>query len=467
MTAVPFLATSLPLLAEWFAPLSAAEQLRETPLLVQTVLELCLAAAYLALWQSAKDFRAFRTLGVFFILVAIQQTSIYFGYQLPVWSMRAIAAGFLVEAAADAMRVQHRRWTLIFWPFYLYASVAVWFLKSGSLSDWSVYVSEIPLLILVFEGLRRSNARDRSIAAAFLIYMPIRITLTPFGQQLLHAKEGFTIAGWHWWYSTTSISVLGIVTLVIFVRDLIHDRAEKQRLSAELAASRAVQQVLIPEEIPTVPGFELRAVYRPYGEVGGDFFQILPQRDGGVLIAIGDVSGKGMPAAMLVSFLVGALHALSRTCTRPAELLSGLNESVRRRSSGGFTTCLILLIGADGKLAFANAGHISPYRNGEELATEGGLPLGLVAESNYAESRLQLFEGDQITLLTDGVVEARNTAGELFGFERTAAISAEPAELIATQAQEFGQDDDITVLTVRYLLNLQGNHATDNVSSTV
>jgi serine phosphatase RsbU (regulator of sigma subunit) len=95
------------------------------------------------------------------------------------------------------------------------------------------------------------------------------------------------------------------------------------------------------------------------------------------------------------------------------------------------------------------------------------LPLGLVAESDYAESSLQLFEGDQITLLTDGVVEARNTAGELFGFERTAAISAEPAELIATQAQEFGQDDDITVLTVRCRLNLQGNHTTDNVSSTV
>src|SRR5580692_9388540 len=97
------------------------------------------------------------------------------------------------------------------------------------------------------------------------------------------------------------ISLLGAATLAILARDLIRDRSEKQRLAAELAASRAVQQVLIPEEIPTVPGLRIQAVYRPFGEVGGDFFQIIPLPDGGVLIAIGDVSGKGMPAAMLVS----------------------------------------------------------------------------------------------------------------------------------------------------------------------
>jgi serine phosphatase RsbU (regulator of sigma subunit) len=241
---------------------------------------------------------------------------------------------------------------------------------------------------------------------------------------------------------------LGAVTLAILVRDLIHDRAEKQRLGAELAASRAVQQVLILERIPEVAGLTIEAVYEPFGEVGGDFYQILPLADGGSLIAIGDVSGKGMPAAMMVSLLVGTLHALVETTTSPGQLLAGMNRLVLGRSHGGFTTCLILRVGADGTATFANAGHISPYRNGQELQCENGLPLGLVAEASYAETRFELGEGEQLTLLTDGVVEARNVGGELFGFERTSACTAGTAETIARSAQGFGQDDDITVLTV-------------------
>jgi len=138
---------------------------------------------------------------------------------------------------------------------------------------------------------------------------------------------------------------------------------------------------------------------------------------------------------------VGALHVLAQTSTSPAVFLAGLNESVRRRSRGGFTTCLILHIGPEGKVVFANAGHLSPDCDGEELATESGLPLGLMAESDDMESNLQLLVGDQITLLTDGVMEARSSTGELFGFDRTAAISGHSAESIATRAQEFGQDD--------------------------
>jgi serine phosphatase RsbU (regulator of sigma subunit) len=232
------------------------------------------------------------------------------------------------------------------------------------------------------------------------------------------------------------------------VRDLIHDRAEKQRLAAELAASRAVQQILIPEQTPEIPGFTIDAVYEPYGEVGGDFYQILPLVDGGALIAIGDVSGKGMPAAMMVSLLAGTLHALVETTTSPGQLLAGLNRLVQGRSHGGFTTCLILRIAPDGAVTFANAGHISPYLLGKELVCENGLPLGLVAAGSYPESSFDLRAREQLTLLTDGVVEARNGAGELFGFDRTAANASLTAEAIAQQAQAFGQDDDITVLTV-------------------
>jgi hypothetical protein len=275
-------------------------------------------------------------------LVSLQQMLIYFGGQIPTLSLRAIASGVLVESAGDAMRIQHRRWTWLFWPFYLFVFIAIWSSTFAFAHDWPVFVSEIPLAILIVLGFRRGNVRDRNIAVAFLFYFVVRLTLTDIVQQLLHIKQYVSIGGWQWYYSTTGLSLLGTVTLAILVRDLIRTREEKQRLAAELEASRAVQQVLIPEEIPKVPGFKIQAIYRPYGEVGGDFFQILPQPDGGVLIAIGDVSGKGMPTAMLVSLLVGALHALAKSSTSPAELLAGLNESVRRRSSGGFTTCLIL-----------------------------------------------------------------------------------------------------------------------------
>jgi len=206
--------------------------------------------------------------------------------------------------------------------------------------------------------------------------------------------------------------------------------------------------VLIPEQVPEIAGFTIRSVYEPYGEVGGDFYQILPLPEGGALIAIGDVSGKGMQAAMMVSLLVGTLHALVETTANPGDLLAGLNRSILGRSRGGFTTCLILRVDTDGAVTFANAGHIAPYRNGVELRCENGLPLGLVADSTYGESHFQLASGDRLSLLTDGVVEARNAAGELFGFERTAVLSGKTAEAIAQTAQAFGQDDDITVLTV-------------------
>ena len=108
------------------------------------------------------------------------------------------------------------------------------------------------------------------------------------------------------------------------------------------------------------------------------------------------------------------------------------------------------MLHADGTLLLANAGHLSPYLDGREIETPVGLPLGLTFDLSYSETALTLASKQHLTLLTDGVVEARNAAGELFGFERTAAISTRSAEAITRAAQAFGQDDDITVLTVTH-----------------
>jgi serine phosphatase RsbU (regulator of sigma subunit) len=170
-----------------------------------------------------------------------------------------------------------------------------------------------------------------------------------------------------------------------------------------------------------------------------------------VLVVIGDVSGKGMPAAMTVSLLVGTVRTLAHYTQSPGEILAAMNQRMLARSGGGFTTCLVLRADADGTLTMANAGHIAPYLNGKELPLENGLPLGLSAATTYAESIFQLAPEQQLTMLTDGVVEARDKAGALFGFEATAALSAQTAETIAQAAQAFGQDDDITVLTLTRL----------------
>jgi serine phosphatase RsbU (regulator of sigma subunit) len=104
-------------------------------------------------------------------------------------------------------------------------------------------------------------------------------------------------------------------------------------------------------------------------------------------------------------------------------------------------------------LQVANAGHLPPYQNGKEISIETNLPLGIMPDLVYLESRVQMGAGDTLTLLSDGVVEARDRAGELFGFERTQAISSRPAGEIAAAAQQFGQEDDITVLTIRFALD--------------
>lgn len=216
----------------------------------------------------------------------------------------------------------------------------------------------------------------------------------------------------------------------------------------EMEAAREVQRVLIPDDIPTLPGFRIESVYRPAGEVGGDFFQIVPTATGGALIVIGDVSGKGMPAAMTVSLLVGTFRTLAHYTQSPGEILAAMNQRMLSRSSAGFTTCLVLRADADGAITAANAGHLAPYIDGRELELENGLPLGLAANAAYGETTGALSPGGSITLITDGVVEARNKAGELFGFDRTAAVSKQAAEQIAHAAQAFGQEDDITVMTV-------------------
>jgi phosphoserine phosphatase RsbU/P len=250
-----------------------------------------------------------------------------------------------------------------------------------------------------------------------------------------------------------NIGQIGGLLFVLSIAAVLLDRfhktnREQERAQAELEAARSIQEVMLPQQIGLTPGFAIEAVYVPAQEVGGDFFRLFSGVDGSLLVVIGDVSGKGVKAAMLVSLILGLLQKIVETTREPTRVLDDLNTSLSGRTGGAFATCCCALIMPDGHLSVANAGHLFPYCRGSELEIPGGLPLGVAPETTYDQVDFSLKSNDRVVFLSDGVVEARSKSGELFGFKRAGIISSEPADLIAMAAQKFGQEDDITVLSV-------------------
>lgn len=241
-----------------------------------------------------------------------------------------------------------------------------------------------------------------------------------------------------------------LAMLVFLIRRFSLARKREERMSTEFEAARVVQQMLLPDALDQCPAYRVNSVYRPADEVGGDFFQQIADGSGGILIVVGDVSGKGLPAALIVSVLVGAIRAEAAHGSHPAQMLAALNDRMMQRMHGGFVTCIAAHLSAEGMLTIANAGHLPPYLNGDEMAVTASLPLGLIPGARYETTAVQLQPDDRLTFVSDGVVEAQTKAGELFGFERTRALSGQAAEQIASTAQAFGQEDDITVVTVNF-----------------
>jgi len=239
--------------------------------------------------------------------------------------------------------------------------------------------------------------------------------------------------------------VLAIVALTVLY---LRHRREKDRqlaLEQDLAAAHLVQESLLAGKRGDTPGFQVETSYIPANEVGGDFYRILPGEDASLLVVVGDVSGKGLRAALLVGHISGALS--NERSRRPGEVLANLNRSLQGSLPGGFVTACCARFDPGQTVTIANAGHLPPYAGGREIETVAGLPLGVSAEVNYPE--LVLDPADGLTFLSDGVVEAANGSRVLFGFERTREISSKPAGEIAEAARAWGQNDDITVVTVK------------------
>jgi len=239
---------------------------------------------------------------------------------------------------------------------------------------------------------------------------------------------------------------LGILA-VMFYR-FIRVTKDEERSAAELAAARSTQQLLLARASQSTPGFKVETVYYPASEVGGDFFFVAPSPSGSLVVVVGDVSGKGLIAAMRVAMVLGVLRR--EDSREPTQILHNLNEALLAQGELGFTTGCCIRLEQDGQFLLANAGHIAPYIDGQEITTPPALPLGIAPGQQYEEVIGNLEAYQKLVLISDGVLEARSTTGELLGFDRLAALTRKSAREIADAAKNFGQEDDITVV----LLNL-------------
>ena len=286
---------------------------------------------------------------------------------------------------------------------------------------------------------------NRLIAAAFLL-VPLTVSVG-----LIGTPSSGRIGPLRVVFFNLAFFLSALAGFVVLAQRAWQAWRARDELRVEFEAAREVQQQLVAPAVD-LPGFRIESVYAPAKQVGGDFFRVVPESDGGLLVVVGDVSGKGLRAAMTVSAIIGALRSIPPVS--PAWILNALNSGLAGNLHGGFVTCCSARITRDGRVTIANAGHLSPYRNEVEVEVCAGLPLGIDPNCVYEESHFLLPPAERLTFVSDGVVEARNTSGELFGFERTQRITNSGAQAIAQAAVEFGQNDDITVLSVTRTVDL-------------
>jgi serine phosphatase RsbU (regulator of sigma subunit) len=244
-----------------------------------------------------------------------------------------------------------------------------------------------------------------------------------------------------------------VLVLSIAYAVYLEERERRIALQQEYKSAQELQRVLIPQSLPSLQGYAVTSAYQPAQQVGGDFFQLIEKEDGSAVLILGDVSGKGLKAAMTVSLIVGTVRTLVEMTDDPAEILAGLNRRLHGRLNNGFATCLVLRFDSEGACVLANAGHLAPFLNRDDMSLPNALPLGLDPDATYERTEFRLAVGDRLTFYTDGLLEARNPEGEIFSFERVHALMATmPDAKQATEAAvAFGQDDDITVLTLTRL----------------
>ena len=434
-------------------------------------LSLYLVASGLVGMQGLSFFRTGMTFRAYQLLTQLLESSV----DVSIWLILLALFGMSRE----------RRWRRATgWLIAIYLTaqltdiVTIYFWAKGGVLPWidgistAVYsITPLYVFVIVGFGLMRRNrptlwplivvvcASGLFSSVLNLVGQGIRFTHWTLQGRL--SSLGFHAGGYFFGMTFIFSTLLFLALIFTIAREQFLERERQARIELEVKSAREVQQILVPEETPAIPGLSIASVYRPAEEVGGDFFQVIAMADGAALIALGDVSGKGLKAAMTVSLIVGALRAVADYTQSPAAILQALNRRLLGRSDGGFATCLIARIDANGKTTLANAGHLAPYHEGKELPVSGSLPLGLSADATYDEMVFQLHRSETLIFYTDGILEARNAAGELFGFDRVTALvgSDRTIEQMVEEACNFGQQDDITIFRVTRLAESAPAHA--------
>ena len=337
-----------------------------------------------------------------------------------------------------------------------------------------IIATELFPFVIIVVGMRRRPDLPRSavaLAALLSQFVQTFADASALGRRFTHStlydsvidNHSFQIQGVIFGPQKVTSLTLFVAILYAVYRYVLIQQARRAVLEQEIESAREMQRVLIPETLPLLEGYAITSAYAPAQEVGGDFFQIMTNQDGSTTVAIGDVSGKGLKAAMNVSMILGAMRAQAACTSSPAVVLNGLNQSLVGRMHGGFATCIIVRLDPEGMVTFANAGHLPPFLNGMEFPLDPSLPLGISGLSDYGETTVQLQLHDQLSFYTDGVLEARNPDGELYGFDRLHSLfAARPTAAEASHAAAvFGQEDDITVLILTRLA--RGEESTTTV----
>ena len=266
------------------------------------------------------------------------------------------------------------------------------------------------------------------------------------------SEEGKVVESWDSYYSQ-----LGLM---------------RQSIEQELRVARSIQQASLPKEVPTLEGWQISPLYQPAREVGGDFYDFHLLSGGRLGLVVGDATGKGVPAALVMSTTCGMLRAVSQALdsSSPGEMLRRVNEAlVPSIPSNMFVTCFYAILDPEsGHLAYANAGHDLPYLHRNSAAEElraRGMPLGLMPGMSYEEKEIALDTGEAALFYSDGLVEAHDPHGDMFGFPRLRELVAERGkerslgnilleELYSFTGEDWEQEDDITLLTLKRAASL-------------
>ena len=292
-------------------------------------------------------------------------------------------------------------------------------------------------------------------------------------------------------YSTDDRRLLGSLASQVapamkvaqLVREQQAEAKERERIQQELQVAALIQQTLLPKELPAIPGWQVDAFYRPARAVGGDFYDFIALEDGRLGVVIGDVTDKGVPAALVMATCRSMLRAAAQRHGSPGAVLAEVNEAlVPEIPPAMFVTCLYAIIDTGaGEVVFANAGHNLPYVRcaiGVKELRATGMPLGLMPGMAYDEHRYDMASGEVMVLTSDGITEAHNPDGEMYGFARLMdLVATRPADddmvgLVVGELEGFTgagaeQEDDITLVVVTRSPSAQDSAATFERSTRV